>query len=58
MKHENIANDPDFIDFCNSRKLKPNTIKQYLHALGIYTNLIDISLSEMIEEAERKKMQV
>ena len=52
MKYEHIASDPDFIDFCNRRKLKPNTIKQYLHALGIYTNLIDKSLTEMIEEAE------
>ena len=52
MKYENIANDRDFIDFCNRRKLKPNTIKQYLHALGIYTNLIHKTLTEMIEEAE------
>ena len=55
MKYEHIANDPDFVDFCNRRKLKPNTVKQYLHALGIYTNLIGISLSKMIEEAEEEE---
>jgi integrase len=52
MKYEHIANDPDFIDFCNRRKHKTNTTHQYLHALGMYTDLIGKSLPELIKEAE------
>jgi integrase len=55
MKAEDIKNDPDFIDFCKRRNLKHGTIVRYIHALHIYTELLNKTLSELIEEAEEEE---
>jgi len=57
MKYEHVTNDHDFIEFCNRRKLKPNSVLQYRHALGIYSELIGKSLSELLKEAENEEDQ-
>ncbi|WP_048190710.1 site-specific integrase [Methanobacterium sp. SMA-27] len=55
MKAEDIKNDPDFVDFCKRRNLKYGTIVRYIHSLHLYTELIGMTLSELIEEAEEEE---
>jgi len=52
---EDIQNDPLFLDFLESRNLKPKTIKIYLVSLTHYCNLINQLPSMFIEEAEQEE---
>ena len=55
MKPEDIENDPDFVDFCQRRNLKKGTIVRYIHSLHLYTKLLNMTLAELIEEAEEEE---
>ncbi len=52
---KSIKQHPDFLDFCKRRNLKNSTINRYVIALHKYTDLIDLDINEMIEEAEEEE---
>ena len=51
INSKSIKQHPDFLDFCKRRNLKNSTINRYVIALHKYTDLIDLDINEMIEEA-------
>ncbi len=52
---KSIKQQTDFLDFCKRRNLKSSTIYRYVIALHKYTDLIDLDVDEMIEEAEEEE---
>ena len=55
MNSKSIKQHPDFLDFCKRRNLKSSTINRYVIALHKYSDLIDLDIDEMIEEAEEEE---
>jgi hypothetical protein len=55
MNSKSIKQHPDFLDFCKRRNLKSSTVNRYVIALHKYTDLIDLDIDEMIEEAEEEE---
>ena len=55
INSKSIKQHPDFLDFCKRRNLKNSTINRYVIALHKYTDLIDLDINEMIEEAEEEE---
>lgn len=52
---DDIKNDDAIIDFLNSRPLAESTIRNYIVRLKGYSNFLEMSPTEIIEEAEKEQ---
>lgn len=50
-----IKNDLFFQEFCMTRNLKENTIRRYLSCLIVYVHVNNMTLTELIEEADAEE---
>jgi hypothetical protein len=49
---KDILENPNFVEFCETRSIKTETIKIYIIALQKYTKLIGKESDELIDEAD------
>lgn len=58
MKNYNVKEDEAFILFYNGKNLTKNSIKKYTHCLKNYTNYHQLTLAELLEEADQEEENI
>jgi len=51
--HEDISFDPLYREYIHFRNLRPETVRSYTRKLTIYSQITGMTLTDLIEEAER-----
>lgn len=55
FSNEDISNDKEFKRFLRSKNLKKGSIRLYIHRLRMYCNFHDMTISELITEADEEQ---
>lgn len=57
-KKYNVKDDDTFITFCNANNLTKNSIKKYRNCLKNYTEYNNLTLDELLEEADKEEDKI